>query len=434
MNSDQFIVILNFSVESLEECIKVLHKLNCMRITESNSVFKNGILISSANVNDQLINYLNNRLIKENRIICNRLSYFKSIKSIEPLENVSDKEILSHQIGINNEQILIVTKNSSFLFENGKPLKLIYEFPGQCVVSKTGRFICMKGDVVTLFANQKKFNEWNMKGEKIDFSEDDKIIQIDDFAFDIYKGSLVNKEKSKLKVENGNIFYEGKLLKNHQNLKSVLDFKSENRLFLQIKKKIGEREITIVESFRDGNTFNEIPNSEYLSVCDNYFLAVSKNKVFFFELKRGFVLRKTIKTEGLAIVTLNKYAVSAVCDIENVELYNKDILICSYVHPACTHLKWSHSNLFLCSFGTSGLIQVVNINGKLIWKKVFINLVDIQWRPFVKGIGDREKIKKETPEDEKADIIEIDVELLKKEWLVFLNEKKKILESYYSSI
>lgn len=434
MDINDYLVILNLSLPSLDECIKTLHRLNCMRITEANSVFKDGILVSSARVNDQLINYLNNRMINGARIVCNRLGYFKTIKNIEPLINVSDKEVLCHQVGAKNEQILVVTKSKSFLFENGKTLKMVHEFPGQCVVSKTGRFIAMKSNVVTLFANEKKFNEWNLKADKISFSDDDKIIYLDSNAYDVYTGYTTTKEKSKLRVEAGDIFYGDKLLKNHRNLKSIAKFESENRLFLHIKKKIANREITVIETYGDGNTFNETPDVDYLSVCDNYFLGVSRNNVFFFELKRGFVLQRTIKTEGMAIVTMNKYAVSAVYDVENVDIYNKDNLICSYVHPACTALKWSHSNLFLCSFGTSGLVQVVNINGTLVWKRVFINLLDIQWRPFVKGVGNREKIKGEKQEIETGDLVEMDVELMKKQWHDFLNAKKKILEAFYASV
>lgn len=444
MNDDQYLIIMNMPTNSLEESIEILHKYNCTKITINNSVFKNGILISSVKVNEKLIKYLNNKIIKKSRIVCDTIKNLKNFKRLDSIENITDKEILSYQLNAKNEQILITTTHT-VLYENVKPLNKIYEFPNKCVVSKTGRFIANVGEVVTLYANFKKFNEFNIKATNLEFSDDDQSIFINEIEYDIYTGERVQRNKNRLIIKDNNIYYGDIYLKNHLYIESVKEYKSENRVFIHLIKTAGTRLISIVESYyidseknkdyknvNKNATTNEIIDVENLAVTDNYFLAVCKDGVYFYELKKTFILQKELKIGTRKMAAINKYHVSAILNGENIEIYNKIELINTIIHPNCSNLKWSHSNLFLCSYGSNGLIQIINIDGNLVWKHVFMNLSGIEWRPFVEGIGDKEKIKNELSNEVFEEVVDkiSDKKLL---WLEFLKNQKKILTAYYKS-
>ncbi|TBU18565.1 hypothetical protein CWI42_060480 [Ordospora colligata] len=194
---------------------------------------------------------------------------------------------------------------------------------------------------------------------------------------------------------------EYKFTKTHANIDEIRFIFAKNRCFALIAKTINKVWIYFVESYgRDGITQTQLTGKiEQIAASDGFFVAVnSENVVFFYSrTKFGFKLMKEVRKEDGVIVALQDN-ICCLYDMDsgNIEFYDNSELRSTYTHHQCTEIVWSQSGLYVCSFSTgncsSGLVQVFNRNGKLLWKKVFNGLMLFIWRPFM-PISEDEKAK-----------------------------------------
>lgn len=180
--------------------------------------------------------------------------------------------------------------------------------------------------------------------------------------------------------------------KTQANIQKIEFYFSEKRCFALIVKNIQKEKVYFLESYsRDEITLTQLAGTiEQVEVSNNFFVAVdSKRTVSFYTKDRfGFRRIKEIKKEEDVLIALR----DNICclydsDTDNVEFYDNGELRSVYSHQACSRVEWSHSGLYVASVSagdnSSGLVQVFNRNGKLLWKKVFNKLSVCVWRPFI---------------------------------------------------
>ncbi|KAH9411284.1 hypothetical protein HK407_06g11140 [Ordospora pajunii] len=194
---------------------------------------------------------------------------------------------------------------------------------------------------------------------------------------------------------------EYRFTKTHANIDEIRFFFAKSRCFALMAKSIQKERIYFLESYgRDGITQTQLTgNIEQVAVSDGFFVvANSENVIFFYSrTKFGFKLMKEVRKEDCVILALQDN-ICCVYDTDsgNIEFYDNSNLRTTYTHHLCTEIVWSYSGLYVCSCSTgscsSGLVQVFNRNGKLLWKKVFSGLILFAWRPFT-WISEDEKAK-----------------------------------------
>lgn len=230
-------------------------------------------------------------------------------------------------------------------------------------------------------------------------------------------------------------------------VKENIYFSKSNMYVITVKfiqKKISYDIETFSES---GVTVNNLESAvQSIAVSDKYFVIYDKacNLIFYVKNKYSYyVLRKIKKEECSGIVsTMNGMTCFYNSISSNLEFYdivsinNKlDVkLKCVYAHQGCTGLKWSDSGLFLAvySAGTvNGLLQIFNVNGKLIYRKTHGGLSEFEWRHF-KKLSDESKAKiGMMPEDfckdefEKEEDVK-DIAILLSEWKAYLTNKLNV--------
>lgn len=160
-----------------------------------------------------------------------------------------------------------------------------------------------------------------------------------------------------------------------------------------------------------------------------------KNVIFYKQDKTGYIKFKNIEKEGDVILSLSRNVACLYDEItENIEFYDKGELRSVYLHRGCSELQWSKSGLYLAAVSeTSGLLQIFNNNGKIIFKKVFNIFDKFIWRPFI-TLTDEEKEKinnydicKYISELNVSAASEYNLETLITKWKNFLISKQQLI-------
>ncbi|CAD25405.1 hypothetical protein [Encephalitozoon cuniculi GB-M1] len=233
---------------------------------------------------------------------------------------------------------------------------------------------------------------------------------------------------------------EHKLSKTHANIEEIKFYFSDKRCFALLTKSIQKKKVQFVESYgADGITLTQLEGcAEQMEVSDKMFAIVDSTQalLFYSRDKFGFNVTKEIKKEDDVLIAL----CGEVCcvydsDTGNIEFYDNGELRSAYTHQSCTEIAWSHSGLYVASISagdcSSGLVQMFNRNGRLLWKKVFNKLALLMWRPFVR-ISEEEKAKAmeqfegsttdDTGEEEECTT---DIDGLLSKWKSYLISKKQ---------
>ncbi|AFM98413.1 hypothetical protein EHEL_060400 [Encephalitozoon hellem ATCC 50504] len=269
-------------------------------------------------------------------------------------------------------------------------------FKNECIVKLQG----VRGDVVfdegcACFLGQRKSFSLSL-GREVEF--DQKLAEMKCIRHHNHQRVEFGGDKiQKIIYSKG----EYKLSKTHANIEDIKFYFSENRCFALMTKNIQKKSVQFVESYgADGITLTQLGGcAEQIEVSDKMFAVVdSKQTLLLYSRdKFSFNMVKQIKKEDDLLIALY----DDVCcvhdsDTGNIEFYDNGELRSAYSHPSCTSISWSHSGLYVASASigdcSSGLVQMFNKNGRLLWKKVFNRLSLFMWRPFM-HIPEEDKIK-----------------------------------------
>lgn len=167
---------------------------------------------------------------------------------------------------------------------------------------------------------------------------------------------------------------------------------AETRLYALITKSIGKTEHFIIESYLNGE-ITSLPlgfNPIAISVSDKTFVVQDEEYTVSIYSKEKYTFRKlkTIKKRCPQLISIR----SNVCilydkDLSTIEFYDKGTLRSAFNQNTCTDISWSKSGLYVsafsCSTSSGGLMQIFNINGQLMYKKIYSCLSKFSWRSFV---------------------------------------------------
>lgn len=192
-----------------------------------------------------------------------------------------------------------------------------------------------------------------------------------------------------------------KFSKTHANIEEVKFSFSDKRCFALMVKNIQKKKVYFVESYGvDGITLTQLEGSiRQIDVSDKMFVAVDSRQavLFYVRDKFGFTMAKEVCKEDDVLIAVS----GTICcvhdsDTGNIEFYDGGDVKSVYSHQSCTDIMWSHSGLYVVSISagdcSSGLVQMFNRNGRLLWKKVFTKLALLLWRPFA-DISEQDKAK-----------------------------------------
>jgi hypothetical protein len=216
---------------------------------------------------------------------------------------------------------------------------------------------------------------------------------------------------------------------------------AESKCYAVMRKEIQKEKTYFIESYgREGITMTSFKVGIASAVVSDTFFVVAdlSGAVSFFKKdKFKYSLVKQVRKEEDVILSLS----GDVCCLHdsgtgNVEFYDNGEPRSVYTHQLCNRIEWSCSGLFVATMSvgssSSGLVQLFNKNGKLLWKKVFSKLLCFLWRPFVPLTGaekeeafrmhDLSTIEIENEDEENGE------ELLSR-WKSYLLSKRQLLEA-----
>lgn len=331
-----------------------------------------------------------------------------------------EENIIYVEFSKNDKFMLVNTENKSFIFETSS---------GKNIMS--GKLANFKFDI----------NE-----EKIFNLDDSNIYDVNYDVIDQHKFQKISTHKSQTfyfidgKVQK--ILYENGDFKNQKlqaNVKNIEFLFSEKIGFAYITKKIKENYFYFIEIYNEKNICLINLNCELkdIKVSDDYLLIFDiSNKLTFFKRKlNGFVKAKEICKDDMCIISQSK-KISCVYDAstENLEFYDDCELRTVYLHRGCSHLEWSLSGLYLSANSySSGLLQIFNNNGKLIYKKIFNVFENFLWRPFIQLDNDLKNkiadydINEYVKQLNISTTSEYNTDVLIAEWKSFLMKKKQLI-------
>lgn len=234
------------------------------------------------------------------------------------------------------------------------------------------------------------------------------------------------------------IYNNGKeqIVKNYVNVKKIEFSFTENRIFAFLIKNPGNEDHYSLDSISNGEITSNSFDSKILSwaVTDNFFVVQQSNfeVKFFNKEKRLFTQVNSIKKEGQVIFAVKSNVCCLFDESSNsVEFYDKGELRSIFSHPGCTEIKWSDSGLYVSTFSCNpvigSLVQIFDVDGSLMYRKIYNSLKEFKWRSFPE-VAEEEKKKIltehsldeiEEPEDDET----IKKKILLKEWMNYLKAK-----------
>ncbi len=236
------------------------------------------------------------------------------------------------------------------------------------------------------------------------------------------------------------------------NIKDI-NFKfSDSKVFVLIKRIVKDSEICIIDVFfKNGKIVTKTIHEtvRHVTVANNYVVIMSyneskgslnaggedvmfkdnsKNRISFYTIdKFSLRLQRDLKKDSDVLISVNGPIV-VIYDILNsqIEFYDNSELRTIYSQKDCNVLEWSPSGLYLACVSKNeiggGLVQIFNVNGKLIFKKIFNRITAFYWRNYLKvDEKEKEEILKNTSQvvmDESSE--ELDTGELVAEWKNYL--------------
>jgi AraC-like DNA-binding protein len=228
--------------------------------------------------------------------------------------------------------------------------------------------------------------------------------------------------------------------KTQANVDRVDFFFSKTKCYAVIRKEIQKERSCFIETYgRNEMTMTPFKGEIVdVKVSDDFFVMsdTGGHVSFFKKDKFRYSLVKQIKKEDGVILSLS----DDVCCLydsgtSNIEFYDHAEPRSVYTHQLCNRVEWSSSGLFVASMSagpsSSGLVQLFNKNGKLLWKKVFSKLVCFSWRPFaLLTEGEKEDaLRTFDPSAIEIEEDEVNNEELLSRWKSYLLSKKQLLEA-----
>ncbi|KAF7683358.1 hypothetical protein TCON_1434 [Astathelohania contejeani] len=307
-------------------------------------------------------------------------------------------------------------------------------------------FLCSKPQKVEFLGNKILLMEENKIADSNDIYENNHK------QISMHKGDLIYLTKDSLST----IVYtpaKGKQIKkNHANLAKIDFIWAKDFVFCLILKTIQDRIINILEGFsRDGKIIQLPLEHEVVDIkVTDWFVVVfdiTNTLSFYKRESMRFKKIQSITFTNKILLSINRKGNTVVLydyEEDNIQFYDEGNLVCKHTHQACNLIAWSHSGLYVacCSSGSgmSGIINLFDVNGKLIWKRVFNKLDGFEWRKFLDM--EDESIKKRVKENYETMKLEYEKEYAEeekmleyinkanigeavKEWREFINAKKR---------
>lgn len=383
----------------------------------------------------------------------------KNVKLESKQENVMSKCISA------DGSIIGFVFNNTVKFTVGNSLQLIFDITFDCVVDKV---MISDNNSFAIVSTKEKLYVYNIfKGSrtyefdlepftclenKLNLLRSQKIVdlclEINELSNRITNLQINNEESIYTAVHKGvkACFYDGKMQKITYgttskiltHVKKVNFFFGDQRLFALMVKSPGKEEHYVLDTILNKEVTSMTFDHEVLSlaVADNFFVVQLSNfeVKFYNKDKYNFTLVNTIKKDGPAVLSISGF-ISCIYDSSSnsIEFYDKGGIRSVFSHPGCTNISWSKSGLYVATYSFSSvagcLVQIFNVNGQLMFKKIYNSLKEFGWRSYPEAsVAEVEKIIAEHSIDEIEEEQEEDVakvQALLKEWKEYLLTKVK---------
>jgi hypothetical protein len=333
-----------------------------------------------------------------------------------------ESQISSVKFSRNDTYMVVYTQNK---------VNIIDTFKGRIILSKNKENVEIdsKEENIYFMTSCLIYRLANLT-EELDFPVDLKILtSFEDQSLSFYEGKVQR------------IIYQSKkstTKKTQANINSVNFGFTDKSGYAFITKQIKNTFLYTLEVYRDNTIFminfeNKLVDYK---VSDKMVVTydILRNVSIYSQEKSGYNKIKQIEKEGDVLVSISRSVVCLYDEIsENLEFYEGGELQSVYPHRGCSELHWSRSGLYLSAISDlSGVLQLFNNNGKLLFKKVFNVFDRFIWRPFIKlSDEEKEKIKEYDLSKYIAELSisaasEYNLETLVSNWKSFLLRKKQL--------
>lgn len=335
----------------------------------------------------------------------------KIVASIKKLENV-EKAFNSP-----DGSLFALVNNSNVNFHIEDSFKLISSYKLNCkilnVTIDAKNFVSaivtsdliyffdiLKSELIGTFKNV----DFQFLDGKIFLPLHDHFINYDDIRNNFRIENITQKYQNSLCEDGKTAFFDFKnqkiifndsqntFVKSQAYVKNAKFYLAKKRLYALIVKNLGGEDQYLIESYYNKtvtlNSFkNPIINSSF-SESMFFILDSEYNLEFYNKEQYNFQCIKSIKKKGHCLLSA-KGDMCVVYDPDSaiIEFYDKGVLRSAFNQDFCTDIKWCDSGLYVCVYSSSDnigcMVQVFNINGLLMFKKIFNSLKDFEWRNFL---------------------------------------------------
>ncbi|TBU11004.1 hypothetical protein CWI38_1434p0030 [Hamiltosporidium tvaerminnensis] len=440
----------------------------------------------SKNKYEDLIAISENELFKWQRDLKNEMFVIRNNEKIVLYENCRGENIKiifeceAWQVKFSEDgKFMVVNKGNSILLLGGESYGIFCEIPVKGVLlgfGCQGRFCVIRDAEFVYFYDvtvMKELYRFEHEGSEVIWTEDMRylkflnfqetfsikdcnIMQIDNIcginceiiekvSFKNDMTAIITNEKIKNVIfcVQDNIVSK----KNYVNFENSNIFWSENGVFVEIVRKLDNKTVVSLEIFKKDGTVLIVPLdcsiSDLIAGDNSFFIFDTEKKLKFYQKKIStFTLLSSVSLSNKVILSKSSAAdIFAIYDYasDSVEFYEDGKVISTAAHTSCTQIKWSHSGIYCSTISSGaqlgGLVQVFDIDGKLIWKKVFNRLQDFHWRPFIQ-FTDKEYLEcnfekltseiKNLNDEIQEESENIPKKQLISEWVGFLQRKKAL--------
>ena len=289
--------------------------------------------------------------------------------------------------------------------------------------------------VITESFEIKKLNDFfNLKEEKINFFS----ANGENFAY--FTNNTINfvGEKNNQKKSHVNVV----------DIKFYWPNDDSNTLICFITKKVRDRTLYNVESYNSKiSMIQENENVEEIKFSEKNLAIKFTDKIKIYENKNdSFFLIKEIKSEQINFDVIGSKI--AILNLRNktIEIFVKSKLIRTIDADKANEVIWSQSGLFLAAISrsnfSSGYINMYDVNGNFLWKKIANSLKSFEFKNF-KKLSQNEKDEIKNNYEESIELLgdqkninvlrkteDIDTEKEKEVWINFLKKQKELYNNF----
>lgn len=342
------------------------------------------------------------------------------------------EDVKSVMFDPHDKYIAIITNNSIEIYDIFKGL-LLYEsktkFKCDVIFTDDGIYI---GD--QFYKLDDSFDRIKSDLDKISLDANNLRVKLNiktDLSGKRIAKFLFSKPQQLIYQENGSVFN-----KNQMNVSNVQFFYSKTRLYALLTKQLGNTTQYSIESYSGKNITANLLSCKPLTVAfsdSGFTILTNRHELQFYKREKyNYTLKKSILKKGGGIISMMD---DVVCfyDVvsQNVEFYDSFVLRSVHSLASCTNLVWSQSGLYVAAFASDELVgsilQIFNLNGKLVFKKTFSRLTSFQWRTYAEPTKEELEILNGSCEYEESDSKEdeqtMDVALLVSQWKAYLQSK-----------